>query len=115
MITENEWDLPYPHGSYVMDGAFTSAALDAGCCNFSNFVSEDFDALAADAHSTTEEAELIRLYKEMDRIAISEQALWVPLIYTKRAFLISGRLRGYTIPRLNAPVKFFADYWVEEA
>ena len=33
-ITNNEWELPYPHGSYVMDGAFTQAAIDAGCCNF---------------------------------------------------------------------------------
>ena len=27
-ITNNEWELPYPHGSYVMDGAFTQAAID---------------------------------------------------------------------------------------
>jgi ABC-type transport system substrate-binding protein len=113
-LTENEWELPYPHGSYVMDGAFTTAALDAGCCNFSNFRSEDFDSLAAQAHRSTDPAEVAELYKQMDRIAIQEQALWVPVAYPGFASLVSSRLKGYTVPKLGNPlVKYFRNYWIE--
>ena len=43
----SRWELPYPHGSYVVDGACDSAAIEAGCCNFSNLRSDEVDALAA--------------------------------------------------------------------
>jgi ABC-type transport system substrate-binding protein len=114
-ITWNGWELPYPHGSYVMDGAFTQAAIDAGCCNFSNYMSPEFDTLAEQAHRSTDEEEIVALYKEMDRIAIRDEALWVPLYYPKQAQFVSERLRGFFIPA--APIgeqKFFAQYWIDE-
>jgi len=115
-ITQNQWDLPYPHGSYVMDSAFTKAALDAGCCNFSNYTSDDFEQLVKDAHSTTDDTERVNLYKRMDEIAVKEQALWVPLYYPKRAFFVSSRLKGYSVPPSpNAQTKLFSEYWIEEA
>ncbi len=115
-ITNNEWELPYPHGSYVMDGAFTQAALDAGCCNFSNYKSQEFDDLAAQAHSTTDQAEQVSLYKEMDKIAIQDEALWVPLIYPKIAFLVSTRAQGFSITAApTASTHFFDRYWIQEA
>jgi peptide/nickel transport system substrate-binding protein len=115
-ITNNEWELPYPHGSYVMDGAFTQAALDAGCCNFSNYVDPHFDELAAQAHATTDQAEQVALYKEMDKIAIKDEALWVPLIYPKIAFLVSNRAQGFSITAApTASTHFFDRYWIQEA
>jgi ABC-type transport system substrate-binding protein len=114
-ITMNQWDLPYPHGSYIMDSAFTQAALDSGCCNFSNYVDPAFEELVAKAHSTTDDAERVELYKEMDRIVTQQEVLWVPLFYPKRAFFVSRRLKGYSIPSTpSAQLKFFADYWIEE-
>jgi ABC-type transport system substrate-binding protein len=115
-ITNNEWELPYPHGSYLMDSAFTEAAIDAGCCNFSNYRDPAFDELVAQAHRTTDEGELVDLYKQMDTIAVQDQALWVPMAYPKVAYLASGRLRGYKVPSSPAAlVKFFDRYWIEEA
>jgi ABC-type transport system substrate-binding protein len=115
-ITNNEWELPYPHGSYVMDGAFTQAAIDAGCCNFSNYVSPDFDALVAQAHASTDPAEQVELYKQMDKIAIQDEALWVPLIYPKIAFLVSERAQGFSITAApTASTHFFDRYWLQEA
>src|SRR5262249_32268399 len=93
-ITENQWELPYPHGSYVMDGGFTRAALKSGCCNFSNFTNSKFDALAQEAHRATSTPQVVRLYKEMDRIVVKDEALWVPLFYPKYAELTSKRVRG---------------------
>ena len=96
-----------------MDGAFTQAALKGGCCNFSAWVSPSFDKLAQAAHRTTSREKMIQLYKEMDRIAIHDEALWVPLLYPKRADLISKRVRGYAIPVTpTAIVKRLADYAV---
>jgi ABC-type transport system substrate-binding protein len=115
-ITNNQWELPYPHGSYVMDGAFTEAAIEAGCCNFSNYVSAEFDQLVAEAHRTSDEVELVELYKQMDTIAVKDEALWVPLVYPGLTMLVSERLKGYEIPTSPAAQqKFFERYWIEEA
>lgn len=114
-ITNNEWELPYPHGSYVMDGAFTKAALDAGCCNFSNYKSDEFDKLAKDAHLTSDQAKQVELYKEMDKMVIQDLALWVPLIYPKIAFLVSQRAQGFSITAApTASTHFFDRYWIQE-
>lgn len=114
-LTNNQWDLPYPHGSYVMDGAFTEAAIDAGCCNFSNFRSAEFDRLATDAHRTSDLAEQVALYKQMDKIAIQDEALWVPMTYPKWASLVSSRVQGYSIPGTPSPgAAFFAEYSVTQ-
>jgi len=114
-ITDNEWPLPYPHGSYVMDGGFTKAALSEGCCNFSDWVSPSFDTLAAEAHRVFDPDQLVTMYKEMDRIVTREQALWVPMDYPADAFLVSEKVRNYTtLPNTPDPgTHFFADYWLE--
>jgi ABC-type transport system substrate-binding protein len=113
-LIDNEWPLPYPHGSYVMDGGFTSAAISAGCCNFSNYTDTNFDQLALQAHRTSDTQQIISLYKQMDRIVVKDQALWVPMIYPKRADFVSKRLRGFWVPSTpSADTRFFAKYWLE--
>jgi peptide/nickel transport system substrate-binding protein len=113
-IVTDQWPLGYPHGSSIMDAAFTTAAVEAGCCNYSNWTSKDFDALVAEAHVTTDPDELVRLYKEMDAMVIGDETLWVPMIYPHRAEIVSTRLKGFEIPPWPTPEqKFFADYWVE--
>jgi oligopeptide transport system substrate-binding protein len=110
-IMQNTWELPYPHGSYVMDGGFTQAALKGGCCNFSSWVSPAFEKLAARAHRATSSDRIVALYKEMDRTVVHDEALWVPMFYPKVAMLVSKRVRGYSIPATpSGTVKFFADY-----
>ena len=109
----NTWELPYPHGSYVMDGGFTEAALKGGCCNFSNWVSSDFEKLAKTAHESQDPAQVVQLYKEMDRIVVRDEALWVPMFYPKFATLISTRSHGYWVPSTpQEQARFFADYWL---
>jgi peptide/nickel transport system substrate-binding protein/oligopeptide transport system substrate-binding protein len=113
-ITENQWELPYPHGSYLMDSAFTQAAIDAGCCNFSNYVSDEFEGLVKQAHRSTDPDEVVELYKRMDTIAVKDEALWVPMFYPAYSTLVSARVRGYTIPTSPGPGgKLFAQYWLE--
>src|SRR5205823_7603068 len=84
-IMENTWELPYPHGSYVMDGGFTKAALTGGCCNFSSWVSPGFERLAHAAHVSSSLARIVQLYKQMDRIVVRAEALWVPAFYRQGA------------------------------
>ena len=107
----SQWELPYPHGSYVMDSAFTKAAIDGGCCNFSSWNDPAFEKLVQEAHETTDENELIRLYKEMDALAVGKELLWVPIIYPGYAALKSDRLDGYEVPGTPAgDVLFFDRY-----
>ena len=111
----SRWELPYPHGSYVVDGAWDSAAIEAGCCNFSNLRSDEVDALAAEARATPDPQRQVELYMEIDRITVGEQALWIPLFYPKFAAVTSERLRGFEIPGTpTGDTKFFARYWIEE-
>jgi hypothetical protein len=50
----------------------------------------------------------------MDRMAIQEQALWVPTVYPKFASLVSARLQGYTVPKQGNPlVKYLRNYWLQ--
>jgi ABC-type transport system substrate-binding protein len=113
-ITNNEWELPYPHGSYVMDGGFTKAALKSQCCNFSDYISPRFEKLVKQAHITSDPDKLVELYKEMDRIVIKDQALWVPMIYPKIAFLVSSRVEGFTVPSSpTASTHFFDQYRIK--
>jgi ABC-type transport system substrate-binding protein len=115
-ITENQWELPYPHGSYVIDSAFTQAAIDAGCCNFSNYVSEDFEELVRAAHRATDVDEVAELYRQMDAVVVRDEALWVPLFYPTYSAFVSSRLGGYSVPGSPGPnAKLFAQYWIEEA
>jgi ABC-type transport system substrate-binding protein len=112
----SQWELPYPHGSYVMDSAFTTTAIEAGCCNFSQWSDSRFDTLAEEARETSDEAQLVELYKEMDAYAVGEQALWIPVLYPGYAGLKSTRLQGYEVPGTPAgDVLFFANYWIQES
>jgi peptide/nickel transport system substrate-binding protein len=112
MVT-GQWELPYPHGSYVMDSAFTRASLKSGCCNFSNYTSARFERLDREAGATTAPARLASLYKQMDRLAVHDQALWLPVIYPGYATVISPRLQGYVVPGTPAgDAAFFRRYWL---
>ena len=49
-------------------------------------------------------------------IAIQDEALWVPLIYPKTAFLVSSRAQGFSITAApTASTHFFDRYWIHEA
>jgi ABC-type transport system substrate-binding protein len=111
-IAENFWDLAYPHGSYVMDSSFTTAGLE-GCCNQAEWTDPEYDKLAKEAHGVLDEDEQVEIYKELDRIPIQEEALWVPAVYQKAAILKSDRLQGFEFyaPSPNTG-KFFSEYWV---
>jgi ABC-type transport system substrate-binding protein len=112
MVT-GQWELPYPHGSYVMDSAFTRASLKSGCCNFSNYTSARFERLDREAGATTGPAKLVSLYKQMDRLAVHDEALWLPVIYPGYATVISPRLQGYVVPGTPAgDAAFFRRYWL---
>lgn len=89
------WGLPYPHGSAIVDAAFTGAAIKAGCCNYAAWTYPGFDKLATEAHRTPSAAKSIELYKQMDRIISQQQVVWVPLIYAARPDLISARVKGF--------------------
>ena len=53
------WDLPYPHGSYFFDGAFTDAAIKAECCNLSLWSDPGFETLIKDAHSSQDADQVV--------------------------------------------------------
>ena len=89
------WGLSYPHGSFIVDAAFTSAAIKAGCCNYAHWTYPGFDKLATEAHRTPSTSKSISLYKQIDRIVTREQVVWVPLIYGARPDLISTRVKGF--------------------
>ena len=112
-LTVDRWELPYPHGSYVVDGGFTADAIDAGCCNWSLVTDKSVDTLAREGHTSDDAARQAEIYKEIDRKVIGEMALWVPIIYPKVAQLKSERVQGFSIP--SAPTglsKFFDRYWL---
>jgi ABC-type transport system substrate-binding protein len=92
------WGLSYPHGSFIIDAAFTAASIKAGCCNYADWTYAGFDKLATEAHRTPSTAQSIALYKKMDRIITQQQVVWVNLIYGARPDLVSTRVKGFEPP-----------------
>ena len=114
-VLEFGWELIYPHGSFIMDSAFTQAALDAGCCNYSAYVNPSFDELTVAAAQAVDPDEVVELYKEMDRIVVQDDVVWVPTHYPKLVHLVSKRLRGYQISAGGPEQVFFNRYSLAEA
>jgi ABC-type transport system substrate-binding protein len=88
------WGMNIQAGSYIVDSAFTTSSITAGCCNYSHYSSSTLDALTLDAHQTASQTKAISLYKQMDKI-VTEQALWVTVCYPYNIELISKRVLNY--------------------
>ncbi len=89
------WELAYPSGSYIVDSAFTAAAMKAGCCNYPWYSSPSFDQLTVEAHRSTSSSQIDTLYRQMDQIIVQEEAVWVPLVYPVRLDFVSARVRDF--------------------
>jgi ABC-type transport system substrate-binding protein len=101
-VVPNGWAMDIPHGSFVIDSAFTQATKEAAdaddtCCNFSHWASARVDELNKAGVTTTDKQEEIDAYREIMRIAIGEQQLWVPVIWPKRSFYSSARVQGMEV------------------
>ena len=76
-------------------------------------MSARFERLDHQAGATTAPAKLVSLYKAMDRLAVHDEALWLPVIYPGYATVISPRLQGYSVPGTPAgDAAFFRRYWL---
>ena len=110
-LTVCDWHLSVPHGSYLVDSGFTRAAIRRGCCNYSNWTSEHLEHLAKRGHTAKDRTEELETYRAIDRLVVKEEAIWIPLVYSKRVDLVSRRVRGFSQARYpSALIKFFADY-----
>jgi len=89
------WELAYPSGSYIVDSAFTTAAQKAGCCNYPWYSSPSFDQLSVDAHRSTSSSQIDALYRQMDKIIVQQEVLWIPLVYPVRLDFVSARVRDF--------------------
>jgi ABC-type transport system substrate-binding protein len=109
------WDLPYPHGSYFFDGAFTQAAIDANCCNLSMWSNPGFEEQVKEAHAAQEETEIVDLYKQMDKTVVLDEVAAVPMFLDVRVDFASTRVGGLFTPATLTTASFFKDYWLSEA
>ena len=108
------WGLPYPHGSYFMDAAFTQKAFDAGCCNMALYLDPDFDELARQAHVAQDPEEIADLYKQMDKKLVQDDIAAVPMIQASRVEFYSKRIQGFVVPAAaGGSTHSFRDYWIE--
>lgn len=89
------WELGYPSGSYIVDSAFTTGAMKAGCCNYPWYSSQNIDQLAVEAHRSTNTSDIDGIYRQIDKVIVQDQVLWVPLIYPIRLDFVSARVRDF--------------------
>ena len=108
------WDLPYPHGSYFMDGGFTQQSIDAGCCNVSMYSDPEFDELTTQAHLAQDPEEIADLYMQMDKKVVVDDVAAVPLFQAARTEFLAKKVKGFVVPETLTTTHFFRDYWLEE-
>lgn len=107
------WEDAYGHGSFIVDGAFTSGAIKNGCCNYSRISSPELDAMVTKGHDG-DLAVSDQAYKDVARYIVQEAAAWVPLLYPVRCELANKRVKGYeTASYPSGQSKRFEMYWIE--
>jgi peptide/nickel transport system substrate-binding protein/oligopeptide transport system substrate-binding protein len=111
-MTAYVWDLPYPHGSYFIDGAFTSAAIDAKCCDLSMYSSPTVESLVVKGHRSPNEAEITKIYKQIDKKVVRDDVAAIPMIQDVRIELMSKRVRGFKVQKTFTTPHFLNDYWL---
>lgn len=108
-IVPNAWSMDNPHGSFVVDSAFTLATKAAAdksntCCNFSHWGSKQVDQLDNVGNTTTSKAKEVAAYRQIMRTAIAQQALWITLFWPKRALYHGARVQNLSVPANTASV-----------
>jgi ABC-type transport system substrate-binding protein len=88
------YELLYPHGSYIVDTSFTTAGI-SGETNYSYIKSPTLDKLATDGHRATTPSAIASVYKQIGRIVVRDEVLWVPLVYPQRLDFVSARVRDF--------------------
>jgi ABC-type transport system substrate-binding protein len=89
------YELAYPHGSYIIDSAFTTAAEKSGCCDYAWYATPTLDNLAIQGHRATNPAQIASVYKQIDAIIVKQDAAWVPLVYPQRLDFVGPNVRNF--------------------
>jgi peptide/nickel transport system substrate-binding protein len=88
------YELLYPHGSYIVDTSFTTAGISGGT-NYPYVKSPTLDKLAVQGHRATSQSEIASIYRQIGKIVVRDEALWVPLVYPHRLDFVSARVRNF--------------------
>ena len=88
------YELLYPHGSYIVDTSFTTAGISGGT-NYPYVKSPTLDKLAIQGHRATTQSEIASIYRQVGRIVVRDDVLWVPLVYPQRLDFVSARVRNF--------------------
>jgi peptide/nickel transport system substrate-binding protein len=88
------YELLYPHGSYIVDTSFTTAGISGGT-NYSYVKSPTLDKLATQGHRAITKSEIASVYRQIGRIVVRDEVLWVPLVYPQRLDFVSARVRDF--------------------
>jgi peptide/nickel transport system substrate-binding protein len=116
-IVPNGWSMDVPHGSFVVDSAFTQATKEAAdadgtCCNFSRWASPQVDELNTQGIQATDKQQEIDAYREIMRITIGQEYLWVPVVWPRRSFYRGEKVGGLVVYP-NTAAMLLARLWLE--
>ena len=107
------WEDAYGHGSFIIDAGFTSGAIDNGCCNYPRVADPRIDELAKLGHSA-DLAVSDQAYRDVARLIVQEEVLWVPLLYPVRCDLANSRVGGFqSAVYPTGQAKRFDTYWLK--
>ncbi|MDO4295786.1 MAG: ABC transporter substrate-binding protein [bacterium] len=62
-----------------------------------NYYNEDVIARVAKARSIVDEDERIKEYQELEKIAIQDDAAWIPLFSKEHLFIVNPRVQNFTV------------------
>jgi peptide/nickel transport system substrate-binding protein len=114
-IIDYQCEIAYPNGAYLMDQAFSQAAIDNKCCNPSGFSDPHMEELLKRGHEAATDADQVAVYKEADKYVTKDQVTMIPTIYQNKPDYVSKRVRPsfFTAQSPSADFKHFYEFWLE--
>jgi len=85
------WVPGYPDPDYFLRIVFHSTSE----INTARWTNARFDALVEEAQSSTDQRWRMELYHEADRLVIAEEAVVIPIVYTRPIDLVRPQVKGW--------------------
>jgi oligopeptide transport system substrate-binding protein len=106
-ILPNGWGGDFDNPSNFSDLFLSTSGFKQ---YFGWYNSPKYDAKSAELVGVTDEAKLLEIFKELERILVAEEVGTIPTYYSDTITFVHNYLKGFTTPAFGADFNFMHAY-----